>query len=133
MSMSQDKVPLGELPVASTSLDEEVESAFDGGTLTLSFVYTTEHLTYHSRVRFFGVRAHRHRAERFCTEWEIKDAYDTIVEVEDSRWVTELQAVARDLGQVVSPLRQFMIYIDSAGCFEAVGVDWELTSPERVG
>ena len=63
----------------------------------------------------------------------IEGAYDTVVEIEDSGWVSELLvAEPRETwGRWV--IRHFMIFIDSAGCFEVAAESWSLLPEELIG
>jgi hypothetical protein len=124
------KVPLTELPVASTSLTSEPILEYPVGThLRLTLFYKEDGLRYSSVLRFTGLRAFRHRAEGVCTAWHVKDAYDTLVEISDSPWREELETLMYERGHNPGELHHFMIYIDSAGCYEAVARSWELLAP----
>ena len=97
----------------------------DGG-LSLTFEYDDDGRWWTGVLRFDAVRAYMHRAEGLCTLWHIEVAYDTIVEVVNSPWAAELAALDRERGHPFDGLRHFMIYIDSAGCFEVYGPSWDL-------
>jgi hypothetical protein len=86
---------------------------------------------YAGGLRFLRVRAYRYRAEGHCTIWHIHDAYDTLVEVEDSEWVAEL--LADEATGTEWDIHHFLIYIDDSGAYEvaAEGVEW--LAEERVG
>jgi hypothetical protein len=126
------KVPLGELPVASTSFTSDVDAVTTGGAMTLRFTFPRGGVTYRGGVRFEKVRASRWRTESLCSAWHIEGAYDTIAEVEGSEWVEELQAAEPDHHRGFWTMRHFMLYIDSAGCFEAVAGSWALLEEEPV-
>lgn len=133
MTASGVKVSLGQIPTASTSITSDVVAVHEGGSLTLRFEFDRDGVLVRSGVVFAKVRAHRWRAESHCTAWHIEGAYDTVVEVEDSGWVTELlMAEPRETwGRWV--IRHFMIFIDSAGCFEVAAESWSLLPEELIG
>lgn len=124
------KVSLGELPVASTSFTSDVDVVMAGGALTLRFTFPRDGVAYRGGVRFEKVRASRWRAESYCTAWHIEGAYDTIAEVEDSEWIVELVAAEPEHQRGFWTMRHFMLYVDSAGCFEAVAASWALLPEE---
>jgi len=126
------KVPLGELPVASTSFTSDVDVEVAGGALTLRFTFRRDGVAYRGGVRFEKVRAYRWRTESLCTAWHIEGVYDTIAEVESSDWVEELQAAEPEHHRGFWVMRHFMLYVDSAGCFEAVAGAWALLEEEPV-
>jgi hypothetical protein len=110
---------------------------FDGGTLTLRYDYyryRDDQLVgiFRSGLRFQEVRAHRHRAESHCTAWHLNGAYDTLVEIEDSEWVADLKAISQGRYKVNWEMHHYMIYLDSAGCYEVVAKSWEVL-PEEEG
>jgi hypothetical protein len=127
------KVPLAVLPVPSTMFTGDgVSTVFEGGTLTVGYQYPLSGGLARGGLRFNTVRAYRWRAESHCEAWHIDGAYDTLIEVEDSGWVTELlMAEPKEIwGHWM--LRHFMIFVDSYGCLEAVADVWEFTSTELV-
>ena len=124
--MSAVKVPLGELPVASTSLSSGVAAEMVGGDLTLRFTFPRAGAAYRGGVLFEKVRASRWTTESLCTAWNIEGAYDTIAEVEQSDWVDELQAAEPAHHRGFWAMRHFMLFIDGAGCFEVVAASWSL-------
>lgn len=115
------------LPSAYT---EDVVFTFPGGNAELRYMYEWNGSMHAGGLRFRRVRAYRFRTERNCTLWHIEDAYDTLVEVEQSDWVRELlEAEPSDIrGQW--KMRHFMIYIDSAGAYEVVAESFEWLSEE---
>ena len=119
------------LPEPSTALLSEVLLTKRGGTLTLRYDYDRDGQAYRSGLRFLGVRAHRHRAESHCTDAHVRDAYDALVEVDPSEWVAELRDAARAKGQDGREMHHYMLYLDSAGCFEVVASAWEALPEER--
>ena len=76
-------------------------------------------------LRFHRVSAYRARSESLCTAWHIEDAYDTLVEVEQSVWLSELRAVAPGGSWGQRKVRHFLIFVDSAGAYEVAAEDVE--------
>lgn len=102
---------------------------------TIRYEYYRGGAVHRSGIRFKRVYATRTRAESCCKVCDIEGAYDTLVEVMDSKWVPELQTDTIDrqlkLGEEWE-MHHYMIYLDSSGCFEVVAESWE-TLPEEVG
>lgn len=96
----------------------------------IRFSYTREGVECRSGIRFKSVCATRSRAERCCTAWHIEGAYDTLVEVKQSSWVKELLADTDERWRNEWETHHYMIYLDSAGCFEVVAESWETIAEE---
>lgn len=96
----------------------------------LYFDYCRDGTAYRSGIRFNKVLSTRTRAERCCKAWHIQNVYDTLVEVEDSTWVDEMRADTVELGRNEWEMHHYMIYFDSAGCFEVVAASWEILKEE---
>ena len=122
--MSVHKIPVGVLPVASTSFGEATFHDQIGDAL-LKFDFSREGVWYRGGISFEAGRSYRFRAESYCTPWHMEGAYDTLVEVMGSPWIAELHEAESEAGSY-GPwvLRHFMIYIDRAGCFEVVAAAW---------
>jgi hypothetical protein len=127
------KKPLYQVPVASTSFTTEAQYQ-SKHPAAIRFGYNKNGLEYHAGIRFKRVYATRTRAEGCCTAWHIEDAYDTLVEVVGSPWVEELQTDTADrqrrLGEKWE-MHHYMIYLDSAGCFEVIAASWEALPEEQ--
>lgn len=123
--MSSQK-PLYQAPVPST--DFATEATMCG--CVLRFEYHREGTAYRSGIRFNRVLATRTRAERCCTSWHIEDAYDTLVEVEGSSWVEEMRADTAERWRDEWETHHYMIYLDSAGCFEVIAASWDVLQEE---
>jgi hypothetical protein len=132
MRVSGQKVQLGTLPVPSTSFTSDVVLEAPGGTVTLWFEFRRGSDRYRAGVRFEKVRAYRFRAEGHCTAWHVESVYDTIAEVTDSDWVGELMAAEPAQRWGEWEIHHFMIYMDSAGCFEVAAQSWSLVPEERI-
>ncbi len=126
------KVALGELQTPSTAITAEPVFKADGFAVTLRFEFDRNGVIYRSGVRFEHPRAYRSRAEIHCTAWHIEGAYDTIAEVQRSDWVAELTEATPAESRTLWEMHHFMIYIDSAGCFEVAASGWSLLPEERV-
>lgn len=120
------KVPLAELPWASTGLTAGVVLRQVGAGLSLTFEADTDGVRERAELSFGGVRAHAHRSEGVSTEWHVKDSYDTLVEVSSSAWLEEIEDLDRRRGHLRDPLHHFMIYVDSEGAYEVIARDWHL-------
>jgi hypothetical protein len=96
------------------------------------FEFEREGTAYRGGLRFAKVRAYRFRSEGHCTVWHIEGAYDTLAEVSGSEWVGELLAAEPTETWGRWEIRHFMIYIDSAGCFEVGAASWSWLPEERL-
>lgn len=120
------------LPAASTSSPSGVRLEFPSGILLLHFDYDKEGIVYHSGLRFERVRAHRHVTELHCPAWKIESSYDRLVQISDSKWITELLDSTPDDQRNSWKLNHYMIYFDSDGCYEIVAETWS-DLPEKTG
>ena len=126
MKESRRKVALATLPTASTAITSDVELASDGASASLGFDFDRDGVIYRSGVRFSKVRAIQWRAEGQCSVWHIEGAYDTVIEVEGSSWVSELERSQSQRPNKPWTIRHFMLFIDSAGCYEFAAESFEI-------
>jgi hypothetical protein len=118
------------VPVASTEFTQEAFLDCSGIRPTIRYSYQDEHGEVHSGIAFSAVSAIRCRSEACCSVWHIEDTYDALVEVEQSSWEEEVRRDVPDQLQIGWKARHFMIYLDSAGCFEFLAEAWEVL-PEQ--
>lgn len=121
------KHPLFKLPVPSTSFADDPHVCAN----VLRYQFYREGVLFRSGLRFITVPATRTRAERCCGVWHI-EAYDTLIEIVDSPWVAEIRADTQELWRERWKMHHYMIYLDSAGCFEFIAESWEVL-PEEPG
>jgi len=119
------KKPLYQIPLPST----EFEDVSLCGPV-LRFQYRRDGMPYRSGIRFNRTAANRTRAERCCTAWHVEGAYDILVEVEGSQWVEEIRADTQEMWRNKWEMHHYMIYLDSAGCFEVIAESWEVLTEE---
>ena len=112
------------VPVPST--DFTTEAYLDGSGIepAIRFGYENDGEQYLTGICFSQVSAFRKRGERCCSAWHIEGAYDTLVEIEDSSWVAELQKDVPEQYRENWKPHHFMIYLDSVGCFEFLAQSW---------
>ena len=125
------KTAIYQTPVPSTEFS--TEAVLCGN--VVRFGYQVDGADRRSGLRFKRIKATRTRAESACTVWHIVDAYDTLVEVENSPWVAGAQAETADRQRRLSEtwtIHHYMIYLDSADCFEFLAESWEAL-PEAFG
>ena len=128
--MTGDQSQLMRLPLPSTEIDD-VSLMHAGGVVLLSFEYGEE-VTTVGELRFERARAYRHCAESHCSPWQVQ-AYDKLVEVTASPWVTELlNAMPLDMHDLFE-VHHYMIYLDSFGCYEVAAGAWSFPSPRERG
>ena len=124
MNMTSKK-PLHTVPVPSTSFTTEAYFDGQGSSPAIRFGYGKNGTKHQGGIKFSHVLAVRIRSERCCTAWHIEGAYDTLVEVEDSPWVKEMRADTTEQWRSKWAMHHYMIYLDSAGCFEVIAASWE--------
>lgn len=120
---------LQRISVPSTEIDG-VSVTDQEGALVLRFELPPDSPAAEEGFRFPWVRAYRHRAELYCTE-EHLEAYDTLVEIRNSPWVAELKACAAPEWRDRFAMNHYMIYLDSAGCYEVVAESWAILGRAR--
>lgn len=118
------KVPLYTVAVASTSFTTEAYLDDSGGCPTIRYAYNKDGARHNCGLEFDGACATRTRAERCCNVWHIEGAYDTLVEVTDSEWVAEVRKDMQEQWRNRWEMHHYMIYLDSAGCFEVIASSW---------
>ena len=130
--MNPSKKPLYTVPVASTAFESGGAYMLLG---TIRYEYYREGVHHRSGIRFKRIKATRTYSESASKAWHIEGAYDTLVEIENSPWVEELQADTADrqrrLGEKWE-MHHYMIYLDSSGTFEVIAESWEAL-PEETG
>lgn len=120
--------PLSPPPSAYTA---DVVFIHPGGDSELRCTYERNGSMYTGGLRFRRVRAYRFRDESHCTSWHVEDAYDTLVEVEQSDWIAELLAAEPSESGVQWNVRHFLIYVDAAGAYEIAAEDCEWLSEKN--
>jgi hypothetical protein len=121
------KKPLYQIPVPSTEFGGDAYLHGD----SIRYEYYRDGILYRSGIRFQRVPATRTRAERCCKLWHSEDAYDTLVEVEGSQWLDEIRADTAERWRNEWETHHYMIYLDSAGCFEFIAASWEVLPEEQ--
>jgi len=118
------KKPLYTLPIPSTSFSTEAYFFGAGISPAICFAYENDGVEQQCEIQFNHVAAMRKRSERCCTAWHIEGAYDTLVEIEGSSWLEEIRADTSEEWRDKWKMHHYMIYIDSAGCFEVIAESW---------
>ena len=62
----------------------------------------------------------------------MEGVYDTIAEVEQSDWISELFAAEPPETWGSWEMHHFMLYVDSAGCYEVAAASWSMAPEERI-
>lgn len=132
MVSRKEKRPLATLPVPSTSFTTDPTFLHPGGTVELRYEFERAGLAFGGGILFERVRAFRFRGESHCTTWHLESAYDTLVEVTESDWVSELLAAEPSETWGRWKIRHFLIYIDSAGAYEVAAASWSWLPEEPV-
>jgi hypothetical protein len=128
--MNSSKKPLYTVPVASTSFES-------GGAYvlldTIRYNYCREGTNYRGGIQFRRIEATKTHSESASTVWHIEGAYDTLVEIEESPWIEQIQADTSDRQRRHGErweLHHYMIYLDSFGTLEVIAQSWEALAEE---
>lgn len=125
MNAVGNKRVIGPLSPPPSAYTEDVVFIHPGGDAELRCTYERNGSMYTGGLRFLRVRAYRFRAEGHCTPWHVADAYDTLVEVEQSDWVSELLAAEPSEAWGQWRIQHFLIYIDGSGAYEVAAENCE--------
>ena len=117
------KLKVLELPFPLTAAIRDPTLFTSGADLFLAMEFDDEGQTRPTSLPFVKARALRKRAEIHCTSWHVKDAYDTLCEVQGSDWVEELRSDSVPEWRDRRVMCHFMIYFDSFGCLEVIADD----------
>jgi hypothetical protein len=125
------KRPLGPLSPPPSAFTSDALFTHPGGTAELRCTYERNGSMFVGGLRFDGVRAYRFLAEGHCTPWHIEDAYDTLVEVLPSDWVSDLMAAQASETWGSWKIRHFLIFVDGSGAYEvaAQACEWLKEEP----
>lgn len=126
------KIVLTTMPVPSTSFVSDPVFIDHGGDAELRYDYDRDDQVVRGGIRFETVRAYRFRAEGHCTAWHV-DAYDTLVEVVSSSWVTELLDAEPSYTWGHWKINHYLLFLDGAGAFEVAAEAWSLLPEEPIG
>lgn len=119
-----NKTALHEIRVPSSVLSD-VRFTGHQGAAQLALLHNTGTDKSLELIVFTKARSYRHREEVHCTGWHVADAYDTLVEVENSVWATEILADTASGWKEEWTLRHFLIYLDGYGAYEVLAGGWE--------
>jgi hypothetical protein len=116
------KKPLYQIPIPSTEIEGDARLCGNA----LSFQYYCDRALRQAEIKFNRVSATRTTAERCCTKWHIEGAYDTLAEVEGSSWLSEILSDTQEQWRSKWEMHHYIIYLDSAGCFEVIAESWQV-------
>lgn len=108
------------LPFSSTATIKGPNLYTEGGDLLLLMECNDHGQPHQICLRFVKQRAFRKRSEGYCTKWHVSDVFDTVCEVQESDWVSELRVASAPEWRNYWMMRHFMIYVDSFGCLEVI-------------
>jgi len=122
------KKKLYEIALPSTELIPDPVFVRD----SIRFEYHRDGVRFKSGISFIRMAAMRRRAERCSTAWHIEEAYDTLVQVEESSWADEIRRDTSPDKRDSQRYNHYLIYLDSVGAFEVIADSW-LALPEEEG
>lgn len=111
---------LWEFPVPSNCIANGVVLIYAGGDAIIKFDYFDENengVIYNGSIRFKSVMAHRHSTEKFTNF--IQGAYDTVIEIQNSKWAKELYKLNPEDSKYWD-IKHYAIYLDSFGLYEFI-------------
>lgn len=73
---------------------ENVRANFQNGNFELRYSFERSGQLIEGGIRLKSVVAFKFQTESACTAWHVKDAYDALVEVAPSQWLTEITEAA---------------------------------------
>jgi len=114
---------IGHIGAPPNSVNTKCEFRSAGGTVELTYEFETGDEPFVGGVRFRHTRSQTFDPEPLSTRWQVEDAYQKLVEVEDSEWAAK--AVDKMGGRWPFPVRHFLVYIEDVGAFEILGSDCE--------
>lgn len=120
------------LPEPSSSSESGVIANFSGKDLTLSFDYDKDGIICNHGLHFNNVRSFKFIAEAHCPTWVIEKAYDALIQLSDSNYLTELESETPSDSIDSWKMNHYVIYFDSYGCWEIIAGSWQQL-PEKVG
>lgn len=121
---------LWSMPFPSHDFEEGPQVQVARDQLTLSYDYETESGAYEwESLTFGGVVAVLLTLHESCAPEQI-DAYDRLVEIPNSSWLTKLQAARLDWAE---GLRHLRIYFDEYGCFDIAATSFETPEARNDG
>ena len=99
---------------------------FRSGDVLISYTFWEHDIRRESGIHFGNVLAFQRRADIYSTAAHL-EAYDRVIEIEDSPWIRELRTAALPRWRNHWTMRHFMVYIDGEGAFEIAAEDVLLT------
>lgn len=125
---------LWEFPVPSTCIAEGgVKLIYPGGDAWLLFDFYNENKNdalFNSGIVFDAVQAHRHVSEKFISS--LYGAYDNLVEITDSEWVTQLREINKKIADYWD-IKHYVIFLDSNGLYEFLARDFRILETKEGG
>lgn len=113
-------------PVPSNCINSSVSLTYKHGDAVILFDYYDEEQddkVYNGGILFESTVAHRHSSEKF-TKY-ISGSYDTLIEIEGSEWISELNTISPECMKK-SELKHYVIYLDSYGLYEFIAQGFRL-------
>lgn len=117
---------LFEIPILSSELDSAIEIVIKGLDITLILKYFDEKNKV-LKIRFDTVLCHMHTSQSFTKA--LLNAYDTIVEIEDSEWINEIKKLNEDEFNFWK-LKHYAIYLEDLGMYQFLARGYDVTTEE---
>jgi len=113
---------LWELPILSSQLENGLQISINGMEVSLSFTYLAdENIEKEVELKFDSVLCHLHTSERFTKA--MLDAYDTVVQIEESDWLNELKKLNERDYEFWKP-KHYAVYFDGIGLYQFIAKDF---------
>lgn len=129
MNSMSTRTALYEIPVPSTDF---VADAILCGNV-IRYGYVKNDVEIKSGIVFNNVKAKKTRSQIACTSWHIQNAYDTLVEIIDSKWIEEILSETKERRERSGEsweLHHYLLYLDGSGCIEVIAASWKVLDEE---
>lgn len=115
-----------QFPVPSNCINNGVTLYFRGANAIMKFDYFDEERDdrkFNGGITFEAVMSHRHSSEKFTKS--IGAAYDTLIEITDSKWIDELKEISPEWAEYWK-IKHYAIYLDGYGMYEFAARDFNV-------
>lgn len=119
-------------PFQTSAMVGEMSMRTCGSNLAIEMHVDADHDIAKVTILFEKQRAFRKRAEAYCTEWHVKDVYDSVCLITDSDWIAELKEACPTHFRDAWVMNHFMTYIDGYGCIEVIAESFCIKNADDV-
>lgn len=119
---------LWEFPISSQRIGEEVKITINGIDQDMEFLsYNVANQRMKVRIGIIAAFCYLHTSETLTND--LFDAYEVLVQIEDSDWLIELKKKDNRLFEICN-LKHYAIYFDSIGMYQFIAMDFTVDIEE---